>query len=101
MIQITVKGLTFEVVDPRMHKLISFDKITLRNVYTSMIELCGYNEDEELRTLDTVQLRCRIIALLLHCCDYPYSHLTIDSILFDTERRDIVITPAAVLAQLK
>lgn len=110
MIQITVKGLHFEVVDPNMHKLISFDKITLRNVYKSLFRLLGYecentltmrDIENELCSLDTVQLRCRIIDFILDNCDYPYSRLTVDNILFDTDRNDVVITPSAVLAYLK
>lgn len=110
MIQITVKGLHFEVVDPNMHKLISFDKVTLRNVYKSLFRLLKYEFENslvdrefenELCSLDTVQLRCRIIDFILESCDYPYSRLTVDNILFDTERNDVVITPSAVLAYLK
>lgn len=109
-ILITVKNLQFEVVDPHLHKLVSFDKIYLRNVYKSLFRLLDYecensltecDVDSELRSLDTVQLRCRIIDFILANCDYPYSRLTVDNILFDTERNDVVITPSSVLAYLR
>lgn len=101
IIQITVKGLLFEVVDRKMHKLISFDKITLRNIYKSLLVDFDCDVDSELYTLDTVQLRCRIIDFILEHCDYPYSRLTVDNILFNTDCDDVVITPSSVLACIK
>lgn len=107
IIQIKPKTLYFEVVD--LNKCVSFDKIYLRNMYKSLFHMCGYecenslaerDVDNELYLLNTVQLRCRIIDFILSNCDYPFSRLAVESVLFDTEKGDVVITPSTVLACL-